>query len=467
MSLINISHMTFCYDGNSENVFTDVTFQLDTSWKIGFCGRNGRGKTTFLKLLMDEYEYSGKISAGVSFDYFPYPVANKAEMTLTILGETAPSVAPWEIQKEFSLMEIDDDVLYRPFETLSNGEQTKVLLVGLFLRGYNFLLIDEPTNHLDSYGREIVAAYLNKKSGFILVSHDRAFLDSCTDYTLSINKANIEVVAGSFSIWWEQKQRQDAFEQSQNKRLSGEIDRLKIAASQTASWSDKVERSKTGNGPVDRGYIGHKSAKMMKRAKATEARRQSAALEKSALLKNIEAVESLKLSPLKYRTDTLMVADKLAIAYGEKSVCQNISFTVHQGDRIALIGGNGSGKSSILRAITGQSTQFAGDLHIGSGVKTSYVPQDVSFLKGNLRDYAKNLSIDITLLFTILRKLDFSREHLGVDMATFSEGQKKKILLAGSLCEQAHLYIWDEPLNYIDVYSRMQVEELILTYQPT
>jgi lincosamide and streptogramin A transport system ATP-binding/permease protein len=242
---------------------------------------------------------------------------------------------------------------------------------------------------------------------------------------------------------------------------------LKIAAAQTASWSDKVERSKTGSGKVDRGYIGHKSAKMMKRSKATEARRQSAALEKSGLLQNIEAAESLKLSPLVYRTDTLVVADKLTIAYGEKPVCHNISFTVHQGDRIALIGGNGSGKSSILKAIIGQSIQFAGGLHISNGVKISYVPQDVSFLKGNLRDYAENLSIDMTLLFTILRKFDFSREHLGFDMAAFSAGQKKKILLAGSLCEQAHLYIWDEPLNYIDVYSRMQVEELILTYQPT
>jgi lincosamide and streptogramin A transport system ATP-binding/permease protein len=467
MSLINVSHLTFCYDGSSENVFTNATFQLDTSWKLGFCGRNGRGKTTFLKLLMGEYEYGGKISAEVSFDYFPYPVANKAETTLTILEEIAPSAALWEIQKELSLMEIDGDVLYRPFETLSNGEQTKALLAGLFLRGHNFLLIDEPTNHLDGGGRENVAAYLNKKTGFILASHDRALLDSCTDYTLSINKANIEAVAGSFSIWLEQKQRQDAFEQSQNKRLLNEIDRLKIAAAQTASWSDKVERSKTGTGSVDRGFIGHKSAKMMKRSKATEARRQSAILEKSDLLKNIETTENLKLSPLRYRVNRLVTADKLAIAYGEKPVFQNVSFTVLQGDRIALIGGNGSGKSSILKAIIGQSIQFSGDLRISNGVKISYVPQDASFLKGNLRDYAKNLSIDITLFFAILRKFDFSRERLGDDMADFSAGQKKKILLAGSLCERAHLYVWDEPLNYIDVYSRIQVEELILTYQPT
>ncbi|MDR1962102.1 MAG: ATP-binding cassette domain-containing protein, partial [Gracilibacteraceae bacterium] len=284
MSLLKISHLTFCYDGSSEDVFTDVSLSLDTAWKLGFCGRNGRGKTTFLKLLMGEYEYSGKIATEVMFDYFPFAVTDKTEVTLAILEEIAPDAQLWEIQKELLLLDADDGVLSRPFETLSNGEQTKVLLAGLFLRGHNFLLIDEPTNHLDSGAREVVAAYLNKKSGYILVSHDRAFLDACTDHTLSINKANIEVIAGNFSVWWEQKARQDAFEQAQNERLSGEIDRLKTAAARTAAWSDKVERSKIGSGPVDRGYVGHKAAKMMKRSKSTEIRRQSAIEEKSALL---------------------------------------------------------------------------------------------------------------------------------------------------------------------------------------
>ncbi|MPM73975.1 putative ABC transporter ATP-binding protein YbiT [bioreactor metagenome] len=134
---------------------------------------------------------------------------------------------------------------------------------------------------------------------------------------------------------------------------------------------------------------------------------------------------------------------------------------------MALVGSNGSGKSSILKLITGENITATGNAYLGSRVKTSYVPQDASFLAGNLRDYAEYLSIDVTLFFTVLRRLDFSREQLDKDMADFSAGQKKKVLLAGSLCEQAHLYIWDEPLNYIDVYSRMQIEELILAHKPT
>jgi lincosamide and streptogramin A transport system ATP-binding/permease protein len=301
MALINISHLTFGYDGSYEDVFTDVSFQIDTAWKLGFCGRNGRGKTTFLKLLMGEYQYKGKISSNERFDYFPYAVPDRTENTLYILEAIAPDIQLWEINKELSKLSVDENVLYRSFETLSNGEQTKVLLAGLFLRGHNFLLIDEPTNHLDMESREIVAKYLSSKSGFILVSHDRSFLDACVDHVLSINKANIEVISGNFSSWWEQKKRQDAFEQAQNERLAHEVDRLKAAAARTAEWSDKVERSKyqpqaSGNS-LDRGYIGHKAAKMMKRSKATEQRRQAAIEEKSKLLKNIEETEELKLSP--------------------------------------------------------------------------------------------------------------------------------------------------------------------------
>ena len=106
-------------------------------------------------------------------------------------------------------------------------------------------------------------------------------------------------------------------------------------------------------------------------------------------------------------------------------------------------------------------------MRLGSGLIVSYVPQDASFLSGSLSAYAEACGIDRTLFFAILRKLDFARVQFEKDMADYSAGQKKKVLLARSLCEQAHLYLWDEPLNYIDVFSRMQIEQLLTAYQPT
>ena len=182
MSMIKIENLTFSYPTSYDNVFENVSFQVDTDWKLGFVGRNGRGKTTFLNLLLGKYEYSGKILSSVQFDYFPYPVSDKNRITEDILQEICPLAEEWELMRELSYLDVDVDVLWRPFETLSNGEQTKVLIAALFLNEGHFLLIDEPTNHLDAKARKSVAAYLKKKKGFILVSHDRRFLDDCVDY---------------------------------------------------------------------------------------------------------------------------------------------------------------------------------------------------------------------------------------------------------------------------------------------
>ncbi|MDR0999518.1 MAG: ABC-F type ribosomal protection protein [Clostridiales bacterium] len=474
MSLISISNLTFAYDGSYDNIFTDVSFQIDTDWKLGFCGRNGRGKTTFLKLLMGQYEYSGKISASVEFEYFPFAVANPSQNTLDILTAIAPDAFHWQIQKELSKLSVSENVLYRPFSTMSNGEQTKTLLAGIFLRENSFLLIDEPTNHLDMAAREMVAQYLNGKNGFIVVSHDRTFLDECIDHVLSINKSNIEIQSGNFSSWWHNKQMQDEYEMAQNERLRKEISHLEAAARRTAKWSDKAERSKIGIDPnkVDnkKGYApkqAAKSKKMMARSKAIQDRQQSSIEEKSKLLKNIETSDTLKLRPLAYHTSRLLFIENLSVAYDGQNVFRDMTFSIHQGERVALVGGNGCGKSSLIRLICGDDIPYSGTAMLGSRLIISYVPQDASFLMGDLNEYAVEQQIDETLFKTILSKLDLSQTQFDKDMRDYSAGQKKKVLIARSLCEQAHLYIWDEPLNYIDVLSRMQIEELILTYKPT
>ncbi|MBP8785532.1 MAG: ABC-F family ATP-binding cassette domain-containing protein, partial [Synergistaceae bacterium] len=338
MSLINISHLTFGYDNGFGNVFEDVSFQIDTDWKLGFIGRNGRGKTTFLNLLMGKYEYSGTISASVCFDYFPYSIKDESRDTLDIIEHIVPDYELWLLQKELSLLDVEEEVLYRPFATLSNGERTKVLLASLFLQQNHFLLIDEPTNHLDAEGRRLVADYLNGKKGFILVSHDRNFLDRCVDHTLSINRRNIEIQRGNFSSWQKNKQMQDEYELAENERLKKDVKKLSAAAKRTADWSEKTEKSKVGQKKTerkcavhDRGFIGHKAAKIMKRSKTLEARQQSAIEEKSTLLKNIDSADSLALRSLRYPQETLIEASDLSLFYGDKSVCTSVRFTVNRG----------------------------------------------------------------------------------------------------------------------------------------
>ena len=474
MSLIQVSDLTFAYDGTYENIFNHASFQLDTNWRLGFTGRNGRGKTTFLNLLLGKFEYKGSISASVDFSYFPYTVEDGAVFAIDVVAEICPEYEYWQLQKEMNILQLDEDVLYRPYNTLSNGEQTKLQLAVLFLRENNFLLIDEPTNHLDIRGRELVSRYLNSKKGFILVSHDRSFLDGCVDHILSINKASIEVTRGNFSTWWENKQRRDAFELAENEKLKKEISRLEETARQKAEWSDTAERRKLRHDPMEvdnvkgwRPLQGAKAKKTMARSKAIEARQNAAIEEKSKLLKDLERSDTLKLFQTPFHTKRLVQLQEVSVAYGDNVVCRDISFDIQQGDRIALRGPNGCGKSSLLQLSCGENVPYTGTLRIGSGLTISRVEQDTSHLRGKLSDLALQRGIEESLFLAMLAKLDVPKSQMEKDLRDLSAGQKKKVLLAASICEPRHIHIWDEPMNYIDVISRMQIEELLLTYKPT
>ena len=485
MSIINVKNLTFRYDGSLNNVFENVSFNIDTDWKLGLIGRNGKGKTTFLKLLLGEYEYKGTITRSVEFDYFPFEVKDKERMAIEIVNEIAPSVEDWQIIKELNLLNTDAEILYRNFNLLSGGEQIKILLISLFLKGNNFLLIDEPTNHLDIETRNNLVEYLNKKKGFILVSHDRNFLDKVVDHIISINNTNIDIQKGNFSSWQENKDRQDNFELTQNEKLRKDIGRLEIASKNTANWSDKIEKTKyntTNSGSsVDRGYIGHQSAKMMKRSKVLERRIDKAIEEKSSLLNNVDRSDSLKIIPLESRKNPLVLAEGLQIKYDNKAIFNPTSFEVNNGDRVAIVGKNGAGKSSILKLILEKSStdtennnlvfvekaEYTGTLKVANDLKISYVSQSTEYLKGNLKEFAKQYEVEESIFKAMLVKMGFSNSEFDKDIKQMSEGQKKKILIAKSISEQANIYIWDEPLNYIDILTRIQIEDAILKYKPT
>lgn len=485
MSLISVSNLTFYYDGSYDNIFENVSFQIDSNWKLGFIARNGRGKTTFLNLLQKKYEYKGTISASIDFDYFPFPVNNREKDTIEIIEKLYPDYEFWKICRELTLLEVDSEVLYRSFQTLSNGEQTKVMLALLFSKENNFLLIDEPTNHLDMPTRELVMEYLKSKKEFILVSHDKKFLDGCIDHVLVINKTNIEVQQGNFSTWWENKQRQDAYELAENEKLKHNIKRLEESARQAAKWADNVEATKIGAKSekyekcIDtRAFVGEKTRRMEQKRKNLENRKQKEIEDKSKLLKNLEKTEVVKLFPMQYHKIRLITMEDISIAYDKRVILEHFQMQINQGERVVLQGKNGCGKSSIIKEIlqsgrilcnnrAESQAQLTGHMELASGLIISYVPQDTAHLKGTLTEYASQHHIDETIFKTLLRKLDFSRIQLEKNIEEYSGGQKKKVLLAGSLCEKAHLYIWDEPLNYIDIFSRMQIEELILQFQPT
>ena len=255
MSQIKIENLTFCYENSYDNIFENVNLLLDTDWKLGFIGRNGRGKTTFFNLLLGKYPYSGSITHTAAFEYFPFAAPKHDLLTLDFCKDIIAPFRAWEaqmealladgseaallrygdiqeqfaghdgyiieelIEKELNLLKTSAEILFRPLSTLSYGERTKVMLAGLFLKKNRFLLIDEPTSHLDAEGQQSIGAYLNTKKGYILVSHDRALLDQAADHILSINRSNIEIMKGNYSVWQQNKERTDQYELEQNHKL--------------------------------------------------------------------------------------------------------------------------------------------------------------------------------------------------------------------------------------------------------
>lgn len=483
MSQIKVTNLTFCYEGSYDNIFENVNFSIDTNWRLGFIGRNGKGKTTFLNLLLGKYEHSGSISTDMVFDYFPYEITDSMlELTASeFMSNIKFGCEDWRVICELDKLSASAELLYRPFGSLSHGERTKVLLAILFSGENDFLLIDEPTNHLDQEAREIVKQYLSGKKGYILVSHDRDLLDACIDHVLVLNRKTIEIQSGNFSSWWENKRRKDQFAEMENEKHIKEIGTLKKAADRCDRWAIKNENTKIGFNPIKehdrckstRSYIGAKTKKMQSRVTNFKRRIESEIEQKEGLLQDIENKVSLKINPIEYHKKRIVYAKELTLSYPERKepVINNLSFEINQGERVFLHGANGCGKSTLIKAMLGENDSqiitISGELQIGAGLKISYINQDTSFLRGNVHDFCKNRNLDESLFCTLLRQLDMDRVQFSKNMEDFSEGQKKKVLIAASLMTPAHLYIWDEPLNYIDVFSRMQIEELILEYKPT
>lgn len=460
---IEIKNLSFSFDELEKPLFKNVNLTLDTKWRLGLVGRNGRGKTTLLQLLLGNYQYSGELFSTEDFVYFPYTIKNK-EILVYYAIEAIMPVELWKLERECHLLNLSKDILWQPFEQLSGGEQTKVLLAGLFCEESRFVLLDEPTNHLDIEGREIVATYLTQKQGYIVVSHDQFFLDEVVDHILVIEKSQVILYKGDFSTYLEQKDRQDQFEIAQNISLKSEISRLQSTAREKANWADLREKP-SGNDPFGNAI----AKKMNKRAKAIEGRTAKKIEEKTQLLHNIETEKALSIHLLKSHRNPVIRVKDFTMMFNGQPLFQPITFELYKGEQLAFVGANGIGKTVLLNyLLTGEfNGEVAGEVHISKNLKKSIVRQKHEDNEGDLKHFAENKEIDYTMFLNHLRILGMERDVFTIPIEKMSNGQKKKVEFAKSLGQVAELYIWDEPLNYLDLFNKKQIENMIFHYKPT
>lgn len=482
MSLISVNQLTISYENSAEPVFENLNLQLDSSWKLGITARNGKGKTTFFKALCQEIPYSGTIATQESFIRFPAEIAEETDNAVMAVAEGYHLDEIWKLYRELDLMKMNEDLLEQSYASLSEGEKVCFQICGLFAAEAGCMLLDEPTNHLDTQARRKITAYLQQKDHFLLASHDRSLLDACCDHILAFNKDSTEVVQGTFSDWYTHKQRRIENQKTENLRLKKEIGQLEASSAQKTTWSARVEASKNGKASSglkkDKGFVSHKAAKMARRAKNLERQTQRSIEARKDSLKDVEDLESLKISSLPFYKDQLLYADQYCLWYPDSNapLFEPVTFDIRSHQKVLLQGPNGAGKSTLLHQLLTVLRQnnpsasllpanallpSSGSLSPASQLKISWVPQTTDEVSGTIQSFAEQRQIDQTLFRSILRKLGFSREQFDIPLEQSSAGQKRKIQLAASLCESAHLFIWDEPLNYLDLEARIQLEQLL------
>lgn len=435
MGSIKISNVSFRYEDSSNHIFNNLNLDLDSSWKLGLVGRNGRGKTTFLNLLQGKLVGRGEIQTKLNFSYYPIRIKDPANITLYELQDQI-MFEQWKLERELNLMHVDSNLIWQSFNTLSGGEQTKILLALSFIDENSFPLIDEPTNHLDEESRQEICKYLTKHhKGYIVVSHDRNFLNQVTDHVLAIENTEIHLYQGNYATYEQIKEARDEFNREKNEKLAGEIKNLHNQKEQFYHWAQKIEARKNlgqktqyilnRRARVNKAAIGHAAAKMMKKSITRRNRMDKKIEEKEGLMVNIEDIPKLTM---------------------------NFQSNYH---------------SAFLKFLLNKvSANSNGRCELTNGLRISYLPQDLTIYQGSLKNFALHQKLSYEDLLNILKKMGFPHTNFNVPIEEMSMGQQKRIALAKSLLEPADLYLWDEPANYLDVFNQDQLINLLQEVKP-
>lgn len=509
MASIIFRHVDFSYPAAASEVFRDLSVLIDSAWRTALVGRNGQGKTTLMRLIAGQLQpTAGELDVPVPVRVWSggNDAAGAGSTREVVRGAVAPFGA-WEVEmahlleqanepalarygevlaryeacggyridaaiaREFDAMGLAADLLERPFASLSGGEQTRALIVALFLDESSagpgvYPLIDEPTNHLDADGRAALMCYLAAKPGFLLVSHDRRFLDGAADHVLSLNRSDVRLTAGSFSQWRAQMDQELETQRRTRERIERDVARLTEAARETRRHAHDRESDKYRTGALDKGFIGARAARQMRRARSVERRIESELDEKRGLLANQEKQRRLRVQTSRGE-GAVLVAQNLLLAPGNVPLCQDLSLSVQAGERIAVIGPNGCGKTTLLNALAGSVPPAAGAVHRPGYVTVAQASQQPLWRHGDLRQRLRDAGLEESRFRQLLGVLGVDADACERDLASLSDGQRKKIDLCRTLMAGADLLLWDEPLNYVDLFAREQIEQAILRDRPT
>lgn len=479
-----------------KKILDGLTLQIDTGERVGILGRNGAGKTTFFKILTGELDYdSGEVFVapgkrlGLISQIPVYPpeytvedvlrtafsrmerlkgemdalaekmaAGDSSAATLKRYGDLSArfeGLGGWDtdtaVSKVANGLTIDDSMRSRLFSELSGGEKTRVNLGRLILEDTDILLLDEPTNHLDLQATVWLEEYISKFRGTVLtISHDRYFLDRTVTRIIEIADGKAAFYSGNYSFYAVEKERRYQERMKQYLKEQAKIRQLEKAADQMHLWA----------------FMGNDA--LHKRAFSMEKRIQRMrTTEKPTKAKKMNA----QFASREFRGDEVLQLRGLTKSFGDRTLFSDIYLRVEPGERIALLGENGTGKTTLLNMIVGSERPDSGSVRLGPSVVTAYLPQIIRFAhperslldtmlyekKGMTAQSARNR----------LAQYQFQGEDVFKSVSSLSGGELSRLRLCMLMDEQTSFLILDEPTNHLDIAAREWVEEAVEAFDGT
>ena len=491
---ISVKDLVKSFDEDG-NLLDGISFDVQSGERVGLLGKNGAGKTTLFKILTGEMDYnSGEIAfaqgkkVGLISQIPVYPAEftvndvlraafsnlDKIKARMRQLEKTMTEHTPKEVLSEYDALtsrfeagggyEIDTETdkicnglmisqtqREQLFSSLSGGEKTRVNLARLLLEKTDILLLDEPTNHLDLHAIEWLEEYLASFKGTVVaISHDRYFLDRTITRVIEILDGHAEFYNGNYSFYAVEKERRYLEKMRQYEKEQAKIRQLEAAADKLHLWAFM------GNDALHkRAFSMEKRIERMRTTdKPTREKKMTAQFRSSEFL-----------------GDEVLTLKGVGKSFGERTLFSGVDLKVAGGERIALIGDNGTGKSTLIKMIMGEEYPDEGRIKLGPSTKIAYLPQIIHFdvPQRNLVDTMLYSKRDITpqKARDRLAAFHFRGEDVFKSVSVLSGGEQSRLRLCMLMDDEVNFLILDEPTNHLDIASREWIEEAVEAFDGT